>query len=117
MEVRQRRRLWIIQEESLSIRQVLNIPIHLLELSILLVDFPHSLLGNVYIADSDNSRVRKVTVSTGNITTIAGTGAISYSGDGGQATSAELNYPHGVAVDSSGTQYTNSLARIKHFLS
>ena len=43
-----------------------------------------------------------VTVSTGIITTIAGTGTASYSGDNGPATSATLYYPHGVAVDSSG---------------
>ena len=57
--------------------------------------------GNVYIADSDNQRIRKV-ISTGIITTIAGTGTASYSGDTGQATSAALNYPSGVAVDPSG---------------
>ena len=61
-----------------------------------------SLLGNVYIADYLNNRIRKVTISTGIITTIAGTGASSYSGDNGPATSATLNYPHGVNVDSSG---------------
>ena len=61
-----------------------------------------SLLGNVYIADYINNRIRKVTVSTGIITTIAGTGTTSYSGDNGPATSATLYYPSGVNVDSSG---------------
>ena len=61
-------------------------------------------LGNIYIADYGNSRIRKVTVSTGIISTIAGTGTVSYSGDNGAATSATLNYPYGVAVDSAGTQ-------------
>ncbi len=56
----------------------------------------------MYIGDNDNCRVRKVTVSTGIITTIAGTGTPSYSGDGGEATSATLDYLRGVAVDSSG---------------
>jgi hypothetical protein len=56
----------------------------------------------VYIADTGNSCIRKVTVSTGIITTIAGTGTSSYSGDNGQATSATLNRPYGVALDSSG---------------
>ena len=56
----------------------------------------------MYIADHYNHRIRKVTVSTGIITTIAGTGASSYSGDNGQATSATLYYPYGVAVDSAG---------------
>ena len=65
--------------------------------------FPTSHLGNIYIADYDNSRIRKVTMSTGIITTIAGTGAYSYSGDNGQATSAALNSPVGVALDSAGT--------------
>ena len=59
-------------------------------------------LGNVYIADFGNHRIRKVTVSTGIITTIAGTGAYSYSGDGGAATSATLCGSEGVAVDTSG---------------
>ena len=56
----------------------------------------------MYIADTFNNRIRKVTVSTGIITTIAGTGTSSYSGDNGAATSATLNGPHGVAVDTSG---------------
>ena len=59
-------------------------------------------IGNVYIADRSNSRIRKVTVSTGIITTIAGTGSAGYSGDNVAATSATLNYPYGVAVDASG---------------
>ena len=56
----------------------------------------------MYIADYDNSCIRKVTVSTGIITTVAGTGTASYSGDNGAATSAALNYPCGVALDSAG---------------
>ena len=59
-------------------------------------------IGNVYIADTYNNRIRKVTVSTGIITTIAGTGTGSYSGDDGAATSATLYYPTGVALDASG---------------
>ena len=59
-------------------------------------------VGNVYIADRDNHRIRKVTVSTGFISTIAGTGSASYSGDNGAATSAALYEPYGVAVDASG---------------
>ena len=60
--------------------------------------------GNVYIADHYNHRIRKVTMSTGIITTFAGTGTGSYSGDNGPATSATLNSPFGVALDSAGTQ-------------
>ena len=58
--------------------------------------------GNIYIGEFYNHRVRKVTVSTGIITTIAGTGSASYSGDNGAATSATLCYPEGVALDASG---------------
>ena len=61
-------------------------------------------LGNVYIADTINHRIRKVTISTGIITTIAGTGTSSYSGDNGPATSAALYRPSGVALDSAGRQ-------------
>ena len=56
----------------------------------------------MYVADTFNYRIRKVTVSTGIITTYAGTGATSYGGDGGAATSAALYNPAGVALDSSG---------------
>ena len=59
-------------------------------------------LGNVYMSDSSNHRIRKVAASTGIITTIAGTGSTSFSGDNGAATSATLNSPHGVTVDASG---------------
>ncbi len=64
----------------------------------------------MYIADAGNHRIRKVTVSTGIISTIAGTGTSSYSGDGGAATSATLYYPFDVALDSAGTSL--SLLRI-----
>jgi sugar lactone lactonase YvrE len=60
--------------------------------------------GNLYIADAHNHRVRKVSVS-GTITTIAGTGGFGYSGDGGSATSAELYFPQGVAVDAAGNLF------------
>jgi uncharacterized protein (TIGR03437 family) len=59
--------------------------------------------GNVYIADSVNNRVRKV--SGGNISTVAGNGVYSYSGDGGPATSAQFNSPQAVAVDAAGNLY------------
>jgi sugar lactone lactonase YvrE len=58
-------------------------------------------LGNIYIADTDNQRIRKINTS-GIISTIAGTGAAGYNGDGIAATSAHLNTPFGVAVDSTG---------------
>ena len=59
-------------------------------------------LGNLYIADTENNRIRKVTISIGIITTIAGTGTGSYSGDNGVATAATLNGPRGVSLDSAG---------------
>jgi sugar lactone lactonase YvrE len=63
-------------------------------------------LGNIYVADSSNHCIRKVTVSTGKITTIAGIGlSRGYSGDGLDATTAQLNVPSGVAVDASGNIY------------
>ena len=86
---------------------------HYPEHIIYLLDSP---LGNVYIADFFNHRVRKVTVSTGIITTIAGTGTGSYSGDGGAATSAALNYPGGIALDSSGMKSTPYFAQSLNML-
>ncbi len=60
--------------------------------------------GNVFIADTVNNRIRKITLSTGIISTIAGSSTSGdYSGDGGVATSATLNKPSGVAVDTSGS--------------
>jgi streptogramin lyase len=59
---------------------------------------------NIYIADYNNHRIRKVD-SSGKITTIAGNGTYGYSGDGGQATLAQLNHPWGVTVDSVGNIY------------
>jgi uncharacterized protein (TIGR03437 family) len=63
--------------------------------------------GSLFIADSNNNRVRKVSLSTGLITTVAGTGAASFSGDGGAATAAALNNLTAVAVDSSGNLYVS----------
>ena len=74
--------------------------------------------GNLYISDQSNQRIRKVTAATGIITTVAGNGTAGYSGDGGPATSAELNFPAGVAVDSAGNlyiaDYNNSVIRKVH---
>ena len=60
--------------------------------------------GNLYIADANNNRVRKVN-SAGVITTVAGTGAAGYGGDGGPATAAQLNFPRDVDVDREGNLY------------
>jgi len=56
---------------------------------------------NLYFADSNNNRVRKVDVG-GVITTVAGNGTNGFSGDNGLAANAQLNFPWGVAVDGSG---------------
>ena len=70
--------------------------------------------GNLYIADRLNQVIRKVSPS-GTISTVAGNGTAGYSGDGGDATSASLNNPWGVAVDGSGNLYiadlTNNVIR------
>ncbi len=61
-------------------------------------------VGNVYIADVNNNRIRKVNLA-GIISTIAGTGPTGYSGDGAAATLAKLNDPINVAVDPAGNIY------------
>ena len=73
------------------------------------LEYPYSVAvdgsGNLYIADTYNSCIRKVD-TVGVITTIAGAcTSPGFSGDGGPATSARLNLPHGVAVDTAGTVY------------
>jgi sugar lactone lactonase YvrE len=61
--------------------------------------------GNLYIADTGNNEVRKITVATGVIATVAGNGTQGNSGDGGAATSATLSMPSQVAVDAAGDLY------------
>ncbi len=70
---------------------------------------PHFYIGNVYIADTENHRIRMVSASTGNISTIAGDG--NDNGDKAivndvSATSASLNRPYDVAIDASGSAST-----------
>ena len=60
--------------------------------------------GNLFMADTFNNRIRKVSAS-GTITTVAGTGVRGFGGDGGPATAAQLNYPQGVAVDAIGNLF------------
>ncbi len=59
--------------------------------------------GNLFIADTGNQRIRKV--SNGVITTVVGNGTQSYGGDNGPAISAQLNLPYGVALDTNGNLY------------
>jgi gliding motility-associated-like protein len=61
--------------------------------------------GNVYIDDASNNRIRKIDVATGIITTIVGNGKKGFAGDGGQATSAEVNTLNDVALDTLGDIY------------
>ena len=72
--------------------------------------------GNFYFSDQNNCVVREIVAASGAMNTVAGTaGVCNYSGDGGQATSAELSYPQEVALDSSGNLYIadigNSIVR------
>ncbi len=62
-------------------------------------------LGNLYIADTNNHRIRRVDTATGVITTFAGDGQPRFAGDGGLAVNASLNQPRRVAVDSLGDLY------------
>jgi uncharacterized protein (TIGR03437 family) len=62
--------------------------------------------GVIYVADQFNQRIRKIALD-GTITTIAGTGAAAFSGDGGPATAASLNYPGSITVDAAGNLYFN----------
>jgi large repetitive protein len=69
--------------------------------------------GHLYIADAGNNRIRKVHGATGIITTIAGTGSGTYSGDGGAATSAGLRTPTTIALDNAGNIYFGEYDRVR----
>jgi len=64
--------------------------------------------GNIYFADGDNNRIRRVEISTGIITTVAGTGAAVDSGDGGPSVNAGVSRPTGITVDAVGDLYFSS---------
>ncbi|MBV9083075.1 MAG: choice-of-anchor D domain-containing protein, partial [Acidobacteriaceae bacterium] len=61
--------------------------------------------STLYVSDSANGTVRAISLTSGRISTYAGTGSLGYSGDGGVATSATLNYPVGLATDISGNLF------------
>jgi hypothetical protein len=61
--------------------------------------------GDLYVADFGNNRVRKIDMATGIVTTVAGDGNSSYTGDGGAATAATLNSPASVVTDTAGNLY------------
>src|SRR5947208_4395441 len=58
--------------------------------------------GDLFIADQQNNRIRRVDATAGIITTVAGNGSAGFGGDGGPATAAQLNYPYSVGVDAAG---------------
>jgi sugar lactone lactonase YvrE len=68
--------------------------------------------GNLYISDSANHRVRKVTPA-GVIATVAGTGFAGFSGDGGPSNAAQLNSPYGIALDGTGNVYIADLGNAR----
>lgn len=61
--------------------------------------------GDIYIADTNNHRVRRIVATTGVVTTVAGNGVESFAGDGGVATAASIDSPNGLAVDAAGNLY------------
>ena len=71
-----------------------------------------STAGELFIADTYNHRIRKVSAS-GQISTVAGTGAWGFSGDGGPATSAQLDNPIGVAVNSAGDLFVADFGNVR----
>ena len=75
-----------------------------------LISFPQEMAedaaGNLYLADAGNNRIRKITAA-GVISTVAGNGGSLYAGDGGPATSAELDAPAAVAFDAAGNMYVS----------
>jgi sugar lactone lactonase YvrE len=62
-------------------------------------------VGNMYIADTNNNRIRRVNLASGVISTVAGNGIFGFSGDGGLATSASLAQPTAIAVDKNGNLF------------
>ena len=79
------------------------------EISSLVEGFAWDAAGNFYFTDSGNNRVRRIDGATGIIRTIAGSGSAGYGGDGGQATTAFVYTPKGIAVDSFGNVYATSI--------
>ena len=66
--------------------------------------------GNIFIVDTENHAIRRIDAQTGTISTVAGSGRRGGRGDGGPATSAELDRPHGVAVAPDGSLYIGDTA-------
>jgi sugar lactone lactonase YvrE len=73
------------------------------------IDSPQGLAfdsaNNLYLADTNNHRIRRIAISTGRITTLAGTGTQSFSGDTGPSNAAAVALPHGLTIDPAGNLY------------
>jgi sugar lactone lactonase YvrE len=73
------------------------------------LDLPTALaldaLGNLYVADTNNHRVRRIAAATGAITTVAGNGVEAFAGDNAPATAASIDSPNGLALDAAGNLY------------
>jgi trimeric autotransporter adhesin len=73
------------------------------------LNFPWGIMidpaGDLYISDVGNQRIRRVTASSGEINTIAGSGVNGFAGDGGLATSAQINNPNGLCLDPAGNLF------------
>jgi sugar lactone lactonase YvrE len=69
--------------------------------------------GNLFIADYGNARIRRVEAASGVITTVAGNGIWGFGGDGGAATSANLYFPYGLAVDGSGNLFIADYGNVR----
>lgn len=66
--------------------------------------------GNLFIADTDNNRIRRVDATTGIVSTVAGTGVFAFSGDGRLAIASPLALPCGLAVDGAGNIFISDRA-------
>jgi DNA-binding beta-propeller fold protein YncE len=72
--------------------------------------------GNIYFAEQNDHRIRKITVSTGIISTAVGTGTAGYSGDNNAASSAQLDSPTGIVLDTKGKYHSLALLNFSFLL-